>query len=623
MPFWGKPLIEHALDLLATWGVREILINLHHAPCPMLEFGIAHSRPGLHISFSFEPLIVGTGGAIRKAEWFLDDQPLWILNGDIALGVEPSHFLRAYRRLSPLSAVWVTDQAGPRTVEVDGELVRTFTSRRAGQPGTYTFCGLHLVSAALLPHIPTTTPSSIIDAYTRAMAAGCRVAAVSPARAFWSDIGTPEDYVEAHGRALRCHRRGLPGGDLVDRTPLKRAKSLAESGVRVSGFASVGSHVRIAGGARLSDAVVWDHSTVYRRADVRNAIVAGAAVRGHVSRIAVPAETCDDVKVDNAIRALGWRVSDTTACPLSPRGSSRRFTRLESPRGAAIVIDYDPERTENKLYVRNARLLARLGVRVPKVLAHFPKQNLCIMEDAGAVHLQEAVTDLAGPARVRLYKQVLEEVLRLHVRGAPAARRLSMRLCPPFSPPLYRWEHELFLSHFVSGYLGLGSRALGRLRAELEQVASALAQEPDVLVHRDLQSSNILLLAGRPILIDFQGMRMGPAVYDVGSLLFDPYVCLPPRIQTELWIYYARKTGQDPEGFGRRLHWGAAQRLVQAIGAYARLAADPATATFARHLVPGLRMLRRVLGRLPGLSALRKTVLGAIKEGLHGKLSRR
>ena len=65
------------------------------------------------------------------------------------------------------------------------------------------------------------------------------------------------------------------------------------------------------------------------------------------------------------------------------------------------------------------------------------------------------------------------------------------------------------------------------LEAELAALAGRLGETPLSLVHRDLQSQNVMVVNGEPVLIDFQGLRPGSFFYDLGSLLFDPYVAFP------------------------------------------------------------------------------------------------
>ena len=90
MPLWGRPLLEHVLLLLRDWGVRDVLVNTHHRPGELIRWAAGRPVAGLRVNFSFEPEILGTGGALRRAAWFLDDRPFWLINADVAADLDPS-----------------------------------------------------------------------------------------------------------------------------------------------------------------------------------------------------------------------------------------------------------------------------------------------------------------------------------------------------------------------------------------------------------------------------------------------------------------------------------------------------------------------------------------------------
>ena len=142
---------------------------------------------------------------------------------------------------------------------------------------------------------------------------------------------------------------------------------------------------------------------------------------------------------------------------------------------------------------------------------------------------------------------------------------------------------------------------------DLEHVAAVIRKEPLVLVHRDMQSSNVLIHRGKPVFIDFQSMRLGPAVYDIASLLCDPYVMLPINHQLRLLACYAARFSGARDV--QPAFWHAAiERLEQALGAYARLAAAPGTGRFASYVAPALTMMKRALSFVDGLHGLRSFV---------------
>nr|HPJ56296.1 sugar phosphate nucleotidyltransferase [Kiritimatiellia bacterium] len=141
LPLWDRPMLARTLDMLAAWGVRDVLVNLHHAPGPIVRYLASQPVPALRISAVFEPLILGTGGALRNARWFLD-QPFWLLNADVVADLDPRPLLQAWERLRPLAACWLTEDAGPRTVRCRHGFIQDFHDPRGEHA---TFCGLHLL----------------------------------------------------------------------------------------------------------------------------------------------------------------------------------------------------------------------------------------------------------------------------------------------------------------------------------------------------------------------------------------------------------------------------------------------------------------------------------------------
>ncbi|NLB65154.1 MAG: NTP transferase domain-containing protein, partial [Lentisphaerae bacterium] len=194
LPLWNRPMLARTLDMLANWGVREVLINLHHAPGPIMRFLASQPVPNLKICAVFEPDILGTGGALRHARWFLD-QPFWLLNADILARLDPASLLQIWQRDRPLAACWLTEDAGPRTVRCANGIIRSFHDP---QHGHATFCGLQLLDPRILPYIAPEGFDTIIAAYQRAQKQGEQIAGVTIPDAFWADIGTPAQYLQAH-----------------------------------------------------------------------------------------------------------------------------------------------------------------------------------------------------------------------------------------------------------------------------------------------------------------------------------------------------------------------------------------------------------------------------------------
>lgn len=614
LPLWGVPMLEHILRLLSEWGVKDALCNLHHNPQPILKFLKDEYKGDVRVSISFEPEILGTGGAISRASWFLDEKPFWVINADIAVDLNPLPLLEKIAKPETVAALWLHDSMGPRTVELDNDCVRCFQSPRPGTDGTYTFCGLQALSPDILRFLPETGFATITGAYEQAMRAGQKVRGALANKSFWADIGAPETYIETHRRVYKAYKSHSPGARLF--SGKNKVAALRRQGVNASGFVSMGSETVVEPGAILKDCVLWDNAVIRKSAVMENAIAGRFAdVSGKVRRIAARSDlTVErgnrvDGQLWSALKALDWLPEEITILPFEPRGSGRSFTRLQRGRKSVIMVRYSLERAENALYAGHARFLKQTGINVPDVIADIPEQRVLVLEDLGELSLLEAKKTMDEKDLLKTYKQLLRQVIVMHESGYKRARKSKLRLVPEFSEELYRWEREFFARHFLLNHAGLPGNSITAVMEELTEAGRTLLKTSKVLVHRDLQSSNVLIHKKTPWLIDFQGMRFGAAVYDLASLLYDPYMELPGRLRDMLFDYYCSLSAQSIDIHLFRL--AAVQRLAQAIGAYARLGAMPGTAWFAKYLKPGIRMMIRAAdqaGNMPELKqALEKT----------------
>ena len=558
VPFLGVPILEHALQLLESWGVREVTINTHHHAGHLLDF-VLRRRGKARLNLSFEPEILGTGGGLERAGWSFGDESFWVFNADVYAQVDPKPLLAHHARHRPLATLWMLAGRGPRTVRLNGTMVTSFADSQPGSEGTFTFSGLHLLTPRVFNYLRPGF-SSIIDAYRRAQAAGEIVSGLSVPRSQWFDLGTPEQY-------LRAHRSCLPGN-----------------------FSAPG--VYIPRGARLENSVIWRGVRIRKSARIRKAIVAtGTEVNGPVGRLVMPALPVLRPVEMLALKSLGFNLERTSLCALAPRGSDREFYRLQSLRRRLILIRYGTERPENARFAGHARWLGARGMLVPEILHEDSCECFLLVQDLGDRDLAKAVD--GKPPRIIMdrYGRVLEEVAALH-----RIHRQGLRLEPPFGPKLYKWERELFAEHFLLKHLNLSPCRARSILEELSGLDRYLRPQGKCLLHRDLQSSNILFWKGRPGLIDFQGMRMGPPMYDVASLLSDPYIDLPDGIQSRLIERYLELTDCD---LGVEDYWlGCTQRMVQALGAFGRLGATRETKRFLTYIPAGMRQLQRALEAL-------------------------
>lgn len=599
LPLWGRPVIGHILNILRRWKVKEVLVNLHFNPSPLCEYFKSEKPVNLKITFSFEPEILGTGGVLRRAGWFLDSDPFWMINSDIAIDLAPDRLIAEFERGNTIAALWMEPERGPLTVEMRSGRIINFQTSRPGTKGTYTFCGLQLISPSLLQYLPADSFSSIIQAYENAMRAGKIIRGACIPGSYWADLGAPESYLKAHAEIRDRYFNNLPGRHLFNPRLCMQLNKLRERGVLVSGFAAVDRTAKIYPGARIENAVIWRNAVIGPRARVQNAIVGSECrITGRVPRFAFKTSFIGqyaDIQINMALAHLKIDPAQATVMPFAPRGSARSFTRITEGGKRYIMIRYSRERSENCLYARHALFLKKTGINTPSVIADFPKQQFILMADLGDKSLQQIAQNSSQGKLLKLYQETLRAVASLHSKTTKAARREKPEMVAPFSPDLYRWEREFFARHFLGPYLKVKPSGIGQTLSELARIGELLHREHQVLIHRDLQSSNIIIFKHKPYFIDFQGMRFGPAAYDLTSLLCDPYICLTLDKQMALLDFYNLLVGKGAQ-ISNDVFWPAGiQRLAQALGAYGRLAVNTETAWFARYIPPAVQMMRRAL----------------------------
>lgn len=299
--------------------------------------------------------------------------------------------------------------------------------------------------------------------------------------------------------------------------------------------------------------------------------------------------------------------------PIVKGGSVRTFHRAAWAGGSrtAIIMHYSVEKPENLLYAGHTQFLKRQGVRVPAILTQDKPAQLIWLEDIGRNDLLLLARTAEQPARLGAYNAVLMELSRLQdIRW----REMPAGALPPmldgFDTATYQWEQDYFFEHCMGGYFRLSEPRLAELRGlpALLQMAENLGQRQPVLVHRDFQSTNIIMRDGlTPVFIDFQGMRPGRAGYDVASLLYDPYTNLA-KVERELLLsayLEVRPAHLQPLSRTDYLHC-AAQRLMQALGAYGNLGLNRGHPHFLKYIPVALPLLREVISELenPGLAPL-------------------
>ena len=328
-------------------------------------------------------------------------------------------------------------------------------------------------------------------------------------------------------------------------------------------------------------------------------------------------ETEADRRVRAFLRGLpGGRAAAQE--PLAGDASTRRYYRLRRPDGDAVLSVYpEPLDGEQHPFLVVRQLLAGWGIPVPEVLAVDGPRGVLLLQDLGDETLQERIAAVGEAAQAELYRQALDQLVRLQRESVQGTQR-AVCFQIAFDYEKLAWEMHFFWKNFLEGYRRCDLSVEDRVSiAEgFHRLCSEIASWPRVLTHRDFHSRNLMWHGERLYWIDFQDARMGPATYDLASLLRDSYVDLPEGLVEDLSEEFRQRAvpGESRDTFNRRLELMSIQRNLKALGTFGYQAAARGNRVYLPYIRRTLVNARRNLARYPELSGLRKALARHLEE---------
>ena len=284
-------------------------------------------------------------------------------------------------------------------------------------------------------------------------------------------------------------------------------------------------------------------------------------------------------------------------------------------------MDAPPELEDCLPFLRVAGYLEAMQLNAARIIEANLDDGFLLLSDLGSRQYLDALLDDTATAP-ELYADAIKALLAMQRRGAAFQSQL-----PPYDDTLLRFELSLFHDWLCGTHLGI------EFSDEAEQawqdccdllVANALDQ-PQVFVHRDYHSRNLMLTTARnPGILDFQDAVEGPLTYDLVSLLKDCYVQWPAR-QVWQWAleFYngldrAVRERVDEEQFRRYFELMGAQRHLKAAGIFARLCHRDGKSAYLEDVPRTLSYIAELGPRYPELEFVIDLIESRVLPGMDG-----
>ena len=268
IPILGKPLVGYVAEYLASYGIDEIVVNLHHRPESVRSALGDGSQFGVKLHYVEEPVILGTSGALDNTREFFEHETFVVVNGKIITDIDLSAALETHRSKNALATLVLlpnTRRERFSVVETEDGRITGFGGMPSAQdagPVPLMFTGIHILEPRIFEYIPRGVFSdSVIHVYPPAIAKG-EVIAAHVASGKWRELSTLKRYLDISIELLRESGKSYITGEDTD---IAQSSTVTDS--------VLWDEVKVGAGARVNRAVLADNVTISDGEVIENAVV--------------------------------------------------------------------------------------------------------------------------------------------------------------------------------------------------------------------------------------------------------------------------------------------------------------------------------------------------------------
>lgn len=281
----------------------------------------------------------------------------------------------------------------------------------------------------------------------------------------------------------------------------------------------------------------------------------------------------------------------STVVPLVAEASHRHFYRITTGPRSFVVMDSPPDKEHNEQLRIMQKLFTQHGVPVPQILAE-DERGFFLLTDLGQQHFRDAYA-----------KGAVDECLQIAIDQLVNIQNVKDAAIPPYTETRLRDELGIFSEWFVEGLLEAQTPDDFTTTSDL-LVANALDQ-PQCCIHRDYHCRNLLITPdGELGIVDFQDALVGPATYDLASLLWDCYHRFDVQTVRRWQNYYEACCQFDFENLAKVTDLTGLQRQLKAVGIFARLYLRDGKTTHLAYIPPVIDTMTAIARSSPETTTL-------------------
>jgi NDP-sugar pyrophosphorylase family protein len=296
VPIFDRPFLRYQIELLKQIpDITEIILSLNYQPRRIEEIFGDGTDVGIKLRYLVEPAPLGTAGAVKFAEEFLDDTVV-VFNGDVLTQIDLPSVIALHRERKAKATIVLTPVENPTAyglveTDPDGNITRFLEKPKPEEITCDTInAGIYVLEPDTLDRIPKDTNWSIERSYFPSLVERKETFIAYVYRGYWIDIGTPEKYVAVHRDIMDRRFDAVPfsgresnvvvaesakidsGAELVGPCFVDEG-AVVKAGARIGPHSVVGRQVHVEEDARIDGTLAWPNCWIGREATVTGAVL--------------------------------------------------------------------------------------------------------------------------------------------------------------------------------------------------------------------------------------------------------------------------------------------------------------------------------------------------------------
>ena len=313
VPILNRPFMEHLVTYLSKHNVTDIILAMGYLPDTIQSYLGDGSLFGVKLAYLVEGSPLGTAGAVKNADTFLDDTFI-VLNGDILTEIDLTEMIRQHQAAKPKVSIALTPVDNPTiygVVETDDKgMVKRFVEKPSWGKVTTNMinAGMYILEPDILTYISPETKSMFeYDVFPLMLEKGDPILSYA-SDAYWIDIGTPEKYLKAnHDLLVQQGRENITiagGSQVHPSVKIEGPVIIGEGciiaeGVEIKGPTVLGERCQIGKDAILEGVMAWNEARIGEKSLLRNCIICSYSTVQENSRV-----------LDNCVIGAGTTVTN-------------------------------------------------------------------------------------------------------------------------------------------------------------------------------------------------------------------------------------------------------------------------------------------------------------------------